>query len=64
MLNFNMIKSMSNELSKSNTEAYAEWLDSKDHEPSFWQNLAKNLAKKIKTLFGAWGVTPRSDSSE
>ena len=54
MLNFNMIKSMSNELSKSNTEAYAEWLDAKDHEPSFWQN----LAKKIKTLFGAWGVTP------
>ena len=34
MLNFNMIKSMSEE--KTNTEAYAEWLDAKeaaDKEP-------------------------------
>lgn len=42
---------MSNE--KSNTEAYAEWLDAKEDKTSFWQN----FAKKIKTLFGAWGVS-------
>ena len=35
MLNFNMIKSMSNELSKSNTEAYAEWLDAKEDKTWF-----------------------------
>ena len=33
MLNFNMIKSMSNE--KSNTEAYAEWLDAKEEKTWF-----------------------------
>ena len=52
MLNFNMMNSMSNK--KSNTEAYAEWLDAKEDasrdKPSFWQN----FAKKIKTLLSAW----------